>query len=179
MRTRGSPVGRSPEPTMRLSGAALEDHVADVVELLERYGAVLDPSDDPWIRAAPSGMRWFALRALLPGADVGLPSTIDVREHWRPTRADAFERAEYAYELVDHEREVRRAFHLHDAEWFIDRHQVVVHEHCERPVGVAPCRHVEGRPLRDAFAGVVRLIEAWSDPELPDCTALPRLERSA
>jgi hypothetical protein len=33
---------------VRLSGSALEDYVADAVELLERYGAVVDPDPQPF-----------------------------------------------------------------------------------------------------------------------------------
>ncbi|HET7026101.1 MAG TPA: hypothetical protein VFI28_00260 [Candidatus Limnocylindrales bacterium] len=85
--------------------------------------------------------------------------------------ADTFERAEYVYELLDHERNIRRAFHPHDAEAFIRRFQVVVHEHCEHPIGSSVCDHYEGSPVRDAFAGVRLLVDAWAG-ETPDCSAL-------
>jgi len=52
---------------------------------------------------------------------------------------------------------------------------VVVHEHCERPVGHAGCPYYEGRPIRDAFAGIVALIGTWVGPT-PDCSELRCLE---
>jgi hypothetical protein len=163
---------------VRLQGPALEDYVARVAELMERLGAVLDPGEDLWVRESPDGARWFELLADL-GGGASPDATIVVRERWRAARAGALERSEYEYALLDRERDVCRAFHLHDAEWFIDRHQVVAHEHCEHPIGVAPCPHLEGSPVRDAFAGVMRLIGVWTDPGVPDCRALPCLERSA
>jgi len=162
---------------VRLSGVALEDHVAHVIELMERLGAVLEAAEDTCIHELPNGVRWYALEASLPGADAAGASTLVVRERWHRVAGDLFERTEYEYELRDHQRDFRRAFHLHDPDWFVDRHQVVVHEHCERPIGVAPCAHIEGSPVRDAFAGVMRLIGIWTDPELPECAALPCLDR--
>lgn len=162
---------------MRLSGVALEDHVAQVIALIERCGAVLERAEDTWIHELPNGVRRYALEASLPGVDAADASTLRVRERWHRVAHDLFERADYEYELRDRERGVRRALHLHDRDWFVDRHQVVVHEHCERPIGVAPCAHIEGSPVRDAFAGVMRLIEIWTNPELPDCAALPCLDR--
>jgi hypothetical protein len=48
---------------------------------------------------------------------------------------------------------------------------VVVHEHCEQPVGHAVCPHYEGSPIRDAYAGIVALMRVWTDPA-PDCSNL-------
>ena len=162
---------------MRLSGVALEDHVAQVIALVERCGAVLEPAEDTWIHELPNVVRWYALEASLPGVDAAGASTLVVRERWHRVADDRFERAEDEYELRDHECDVRRALHLPDRDRFVDRHLVVVHEHCERPVGVTPCARVEGRPVRDAFAGVMRLIGIWTDPDLPDCAVLPCLDR--
>jgi hypothetical protein len=50
--------------------------------------------------------------------------------------------------------------------------RVVVHEHCQRPIGVAPCRHIEGSPVRDAFRAIDRLLATWIDPDAPDCARL-------
>lgn len=161
---------------MRLAGPALEDYVARVADLLERLGAVMDASQELWVRQSSDGARWFALEADIGGGPSRGASVV-VRERWRPGSDGHLERTDYEYELLDRDRELRRAFHLHDRDWFIDRHQVVVHEHCEHPLGAAPCQHLEGSPVRDAFAGVMRLMEVWTDPEIPDCRALPCLER--
>jgi hypothetical protein len=77
--------------------------------------------------------------------------------------------------LLDHERDFRRAHHLHDRDVFVRRFNVVVHEHCERPIGNVQCAHYEGSPIRDAFAGVVALLDAWTadPPECADLRCLP------
>lgn len=159
---------------MQLSSDDLTDYVAAVAALLERYGVVLDlpTSGAIALDEAPSGIASFALTGALPGGNRPPLSQLAVREKWRPIGEGIFERAEYAYELLDHERDFRRAFHLHDASDFVRRYLVAVHEHCERPVGEAPCEHVAGAPVRDAYAGALALIRVWTDPNIPDCAAL-------
>jgi len=161
---------------VRLSGSALEDYLADVVELLERYGALVDEDPQPFINASPSGTRWFELRAGLPDGRVPSRSAIGVREAWQPVAADAFERREYEYELLDRDRDYRRAFHLHDREVFARFFDVVVHEHCEQPIGTSTCDHYAGQPVGDAFAGVEALVGTWVDPNEPNCGALTCLD---
>lgn len=159
---------------MRFSGSALEGYLAGVTDLFDRYGAVA-PVEDAFVRASPSGARWFEIRADLPG--VGAPSsTVRVYEVWRPVDGNRFERSDYEYELLDRVRGFRRAFHLHDRQAFVRRFDVVVHEHCESPIGAATCDHYAGFPVRDAFAGLELLIDAWVDPERPDCDEMACLE---
>lgn len=111
---------------------------------------------------------------MLPGG-ASTPSVVEIRETWVEDGAGAFERAEYVYELIDRERDFRRGYHLHDRDWFERRFLVVVHEHCERPIGLSACDHYEGTPVRDAFAGILALIDAWTgDP--PDCSTLRCLD---
>jgi hypothetical protein len=163
---------------VRLSGEALEGYVANTALLLERYGVVLElePDDALGLDESETGRLSFSVRGFLLDGRQPPGAIVDVREIWRPTADGPYERSDYAYELLDHERDFRRAFHLHDAEVFVRRHDVVVHEHCERPIGNAPCAHVSGFPVRDAFAGVERLLDAWLDPQIPDCDALRCLE---
>lgn len=163
---------------MRLTTPELEDHVASVALLLERFGVNLDlgTHEELLLQRSPSGARWFAFRGLLPGERHSAGSIVGLREIWRPTNAEHLERAEYAYELLDHELDFRRAFHLHDAEAFVRRFQVVVHEHCERPIGTALCDHLAGSPVKDAYKAVTLLLDAWVDPAVPDCAGLPCLE---
>ena len=160
---------------MRLSGAELEGHVAAVVELLERYGWTLGEDSEPDLRASPSGARWYDLLIALSEYPRPRP-TVAVSEVWIPVADGAFERSDYRYELLDPERNVRRAWHRHDSEWFARRFDVLVHEHCEGPIREAACDHYAGFPVRDAFAGVELVMGAWVDPPDPDCDARTCLE---
>ncbi len=163
---------------MRLSPGALDDHVATIAELLERFGVVLDlPTGGPVeLRRSASGVVWFELTGSWPDGDATPPSRLAVREKWRPTAAGSLERWEYAYEVVDRGRDFRRAFHLHDAGVFLAELLVAVHEHCEHPIGHAPCRHVVGRPIRDAFDGAGALMVIVTAPAVPDCASLDCLD---
>lgn len=161
---------------MRLTDDDLEDHVARIATLLERYGVALDAGDrDLAIEQTPTGTQTFDLRGTLPADPSSAPAIVELRETWVADETGALDRTEYVYELIDHQRNFRRAFHLHDADWFERRFLVVVHEHCERPIGAARCDHYEGTPVRDAFGGVLALIDAWTaDP--PECSQLRCLE---
>jgi hypothetical protein len=164
---------------VQLTGDELESYLASTALLLERYGVVLDLEEDEALALEEShtGRLSFSVRGFLPDGRQPPQAIVQVREIWRLTTANGpYERTDYAYELLDHERNDRRAFHLHDPDVFVRRHDVVVHEHCERPIGSAPCAHVSGFPVRDAFAGVERLIDVWLEPRLPDCDGLPCLE---
>jgi hypothetical protein len=163
---------------VQLSIEGFEDYLGRVAQLLERYGAVLDlsPGGALAIEETPSGAVSFALRGFLPDGRIQPLSTVEVREVWRRAGLDAVERWEYEYELIDHERGFRRAFHLHDRDAWLRRFQVAVHEHCERPIGVAPCQHIAGLPVRDAFRGIELLLAAWVDPDPPDCRAMTCLD---
>lgn len=163
---------------MQLSISELEDYLSRVAELLERYGVVLDMEETAplVLDESPSGAMSFELRGFLPDGRVPPLSVVEVRERWRRLAPDQVERWAYEYELLDHERGFRRAFHLHDDEWFVRRFHVVVHDHCENPIGAAPCAHIAGLPVRDAYRGVDLLLGAWIDPSPPDCKAMECLE---
>jgi hypothetical protein len=157
----------------------LADYLANVAQLIERYGVVLDlQSDDNLaIEESPSGSLSFEIRGFLPGGNEPPRSILALREIWRSDPASSyFERSEYEYELIDRQRDLRRAYHLHDASVFIKRFHVVVHEHCERPIGHGRCPHFAGSPVRDAFHGVELLVGAWTDPSGADCRGLKCLQ---
>lgn len=159
---------------MRLTDDGLDTYLASVADLLDRYGLELDSNDQSLTIDQSGDARRLGVRALLPeGASTG--AVVEIRETWVTVGAGVFERVEYAYELIDDARDVRRAFHLHFQEWFERRFLVVVHEHCEHPIGEVRCGHYEGSPIRDAFAGVMALIDAWT-AEPADCAALRCLE---
>jgi hypothetical protein len=160
---------------MRLSAAGLEAYVIDLVELLERYGLVAE-----WVEEAAAiisrrrdGALVFEIRATLP-TRAAIGSAIEISELWFPS-AGLLERSGYRYELIDRERQHRRAFHRHDSAYFDRQFGVVVHEHCESPIGQVDCTHFFGPPVRDGFRAVELLMAAWvSDPL--DCRTLPCLE---
>ena len=162
---------------MRLTSVRLEEDLTSLAELAERYGIALDlPANGPLaIEIEPDGSHRFNLVGFLPDGRQPPKAVIRVAERWRPVSGGVYERSAYRYELIDHERDLRRAFHMHHAQEFERRFGVVVHEHCESPIGHAQCAHHFGPPVRDGFRAIEILMAAWvSDP--PDCAALPCLE---
>lgn len=159
---------------MRLTDDGLDTYLASVAGLLDRYG--FDVADGALAIDQAPGARRLGVRARLPGGSS--QAVVELRETWVEAGAGTFERAEYVYELIDRERDFRRAWHLHDPGFFARHFRVLVHEHCERPIGTAFCDHYAGRPVRDAFAGVDLIVDAWTDPIEPDCGALHCLEPS-
>lgn len=120
-----------------------------------------------------------SIRGDLPGSGIPKSSQVDITERWmRPFRDRPWRLVEYAYELLDQERDVRFALHLHDQDWFVDNFRVVVHEHCESPIGTVRCRHYVGDPVADGFEAVDRLLEVWTRDAQLDCAALTCLDRT-
>jgi hypothetical protein len=162
---------------VQLAGPAVDDYASRIAELLERYGVVLTkpgPGEPVEVLEADDRSLSFELLGALPdGREPGV-STVEMRERFRATDVDLYERDGYEYELIDRERSFRRAFHLHDRDWFERRYLVVVHEHCEQPLADPACEHYQSMPLRDGYAGVAALIDAWTGE--PDCSNLHCLE---
>ncbi|HJP88516.1 MAG TPA: hypothetical protein VJ850_05720 [Candidatus Limnocylindrales bacterium] len=161
---------------MQLTGPDVDDYAGDIAELLERYGVALTspaPRAAVEVLEAADSSLSFELAGSLPDGRAPARSRLVVREHFRRVANDRFERDRYEYELVDRERSFRRAFHLHDPEWF-QRYLVLVHEHCEQPLGTATCAHHHGTPIRDGFAGVLALMDAWTGD--PTCVGLRCLD---
>lgn len=156
---------------MRGTTTSVERYLLEVANLVERLGITIrgDP-DIPLLEDRDGGLS-FEFSGDLPDGQDPARAEIIIREAFQQDGPDRYLRARYEYELIDRERDVRRAFHLHDPDWFGRRFLVVVHEQCERPIGAVDCEHYEGTPVRDAFAGVLALIDAWTgDP--PDCSTL-------
>ena len=163
---------------MHLTYEACATYLGHVAEFLERYGLVLgEPAegDDLVLEEDEAGVLSYELWGDLPDGNRGTPARIEIREEFTPIRSDVYERTRYEYELRDEAREYRRAFHLHSPEPFMRAYLVVVHEHCERPIGAKICQHYEGSPVKDAFAGVGALIDAWTG-EPTDCRRLRCLD---
>jgi hypothetical protein len=160
---------------VELSDEEVDEYATRLVALLERFGdvrtkpGVSEPVD---LLEADDGSLSFELIGSLPDGREPARSTLELRERFQPITGGRFERDRYAYELVDRERGFRRAFHLHDPDWFERRYLVVVHEHCEQPIRTAGCAHYHGPPIRDGYAGAVTLMDAWTG-EPPDCSIVP------
>jgi len=160
---------------VRGTATAVEDYLREVAELIERHGISIRGDGDVPLLEDRTGSLSFELVGDLPDGHSPARSEVIVREAFEPDGEHGYVRSLYEYELIDRERGFRRGYHLHSPEWFERRFLVVVHEHCERPIGRVDCDHYEGTPVRDAFAGVLALIEAWTgDP--PDCSTLRCLE---
>ena len=166
---------------MQLSDEEVDDYASRLVALLERYGVAVTkpaPAEPVDILEADDGSLSFELIGSLPDGREPARSTLELRERFQPIAGARFERDRYQYELLDRERDFRRAFHFHDPDWFERRYLVVVHEHWERPIGTAPCAHHHGPPIRDGHAGAATLIDAWTG-EPSDCSVLRCLDEAA
>ncbi len=118
-----------------------------------------------------------SIRGDLPGSGIPRSSELHLREHWvRPFRDQPWRLVRYAYELLDHERDVGFALHLHDQDWFVDTYRVVVHEHCESPIGSVRCPRYAGDPVVDGYHAVDRLLEVWTRDAPLNCAALVCLD---
>jgi hypothetical protein len=161
---------------VRQTARELDVYVAELADQAERYGIALEPEagDAVVIEIQPDLARRFSIVGFVPAGRHLVGARLEVSERWAP-RGQAFERSAYRYELLDFETGYRRAFHRHDDDYFQDRFGVVVHEHCEAPIGESPCEHLFGSPVRDGRQAFALLMEIWSgDP--PNCAALPCLE---
>ena len=159
---------------MRGTYAAIEAYVSQVAVLLERYGVALrlpEGAENLEILEDDAGRLSFELVGDLLDTTPPGRSEIVMRERFDRVDRDKYARSAYEYELVDRNRDFRRSFHLHDPDWFRTKFLVVVHEHCERPIGHSVCRHHAGTPMRDAYAGVSVLMGVWTGAA-PDCSEL-------
>ncbi len=125
---------------------------------------------EPSLDLYPDGDVGFAIRGALPGSGVPKPAEIGLTEIWA-RQGEHYERISYAYELIDHERDRRRAFHMHDRAAFL-KLGVVVHEHCEEQLGHAECRHFFGLPVATGHDGLERLLIAWTEAGPLGCADL-------
>lgn len=160
---------------MRGTADALEGYLSDVANLLERMGVTVRGPADIALLEDADGHLSFELVGDLPDGGRPARSEVAIREVFEPEGPDQYGRTRYEYELIDRERDFRRAFHLHSPDWFERRYLVVVHEHCERPLGTIDCEHYHGTPIKDAFGGIHAILDAWTaDP--PECSDLRCLD---
>lgn len=142
---------------------------------VETTGADVTPQPELQF-ARRQGLARVEVRAELPGAGLPRQSRIELREIWRRGDRNDWELDGYAYDLIDHERRRRRAFHLHDRDFFIRRYRTVVHEHCEEEIGSADCAHFAGTPIRDGHDAIDRLLDVWTDDAALGCADLECLD---
>lgn len=96
----------------------------------------------------------------LPGTTSSAPTELVIQEVWAAVADERYQRVEYLYDLIDHPRQRRRAFHAHDVPHFIAEFDAVTHEHCEETLGAPACDHYYGLPV-DAYDAVRRLTLTW------------------
>lgn len=147
---------------MRATRSQLDRYVRNVAGKLWSFGAELDGGPE----LLDDGVALqFEVRASLPDSGIPQQALLRVTESWR-SRGAEWERGEYAYDLIDHPRSRRRAFHLHDKDLFAAAYDVLVHQHCEEELGSAECEHYLGDPVPDAYRGVELLLLTWTDDAL-------------
>ena len=159
---------------MRGTYDEVADYLTRVAMLLERNGVTLRVHEGKALdlnEREVTGELSFELCGDLPDSQRPSRSELVVREKFQLAAPDDYVRVAYAYELLDYALDFRRAFHLHDPEWFEREFLVVVHEHCECPIGHVLCGHFEGSPIKDAYGGVMTLMDTWCT-EPPDCSQL-------
>jgi hypothetical protein len=157
--------------------ASTEDllaYLADVIEVVERYGAtVLPPNDGEEVQWARVGDDLVMdIEARLPASHRSADADLDLQERWSPRAPAQWILVEYGYDLRDRELGYRRALHRHDADQFVRAWDVATHEHCETTLGYAVCGHYAGEPAADAIDGFLRLYGEWLANAKPDCSEL-------
>ena len=160
---------------MILSRASLNQYVIGLAKSLYTRG--FDLTSGPAAEFDDSGHIVFGIVAVIPGSDATNDAEISLDELWRPLSEQRWERDEYAYDLIDHGRDRRRAFHLHDRSLAEAHLRSVVHEHCEEVLGAAPCHHYLGRELPDGHVALDLLMAAWLEPGTFGCSGLVCLDR--
>jgi len=147
----------------------LRSYVSGLATYVVRLGA--DLTATPGLHEDEAGHVSFEIVADLPGSGQPTPARIVLRELW-VLSSQRWEAAEYEYELLDHQRDRRRAFHRHHEAFFLRRAGVTVHEHCEETLGAPRCNHYFGLPLRDGYEGVEQLVIAWTENGPLGCAGL-------
>jgi hypothetical protein len=123
-----------------------------------------------------SGDIVFGVRGVIESPTGIVDAEINLDELWRPLPDLRWERDEYAYDLIDHGRARRRAFHVHDRALARARLRSHVHEHCEEVLGETACAHYLGRELPDGYVALDLLMAAWLEPGRLGCDELIRLD---
>jgi hypothetical protein len=85
----------------------LSESLAQVASYLGELAVYLrNPGADvpePSLERYDTGEIGFAITAALPGSHEPKPAVMTAQEIWNPTGAGRYERAEYAYDLIDYQ----------------------------------------------------------------------------
>jgi hypothetical protein len=149
--------------------AQIASYLGGLAVYLRNLGAEVP---EPSLERYDTGEIGFAITAELPGPGDPKPAVITAQEIWNPAGVGRYERAEYAYELIDYPANRRRAFHLHDVPAYLARLGVTAHEHCEEVLGKPTCDHYLGLPVYSGYEGLNTLLACWSDPGPLGCSRL-------
>lgn len=114
----------------------------------------------------------FGVRGVVEDPPGNVDAEISLDELWRPLPELRWERAEYTYDLIDHGRDRRRGFHVHDRALARARLRSHVHEHCEEVLGDVACAHSLGREIPDGYVALDLLLAASLEPGRLGCDAL-------
>lgn len=155
---------------MILGRAALNQYVIGLAKALYTRG--FDLPTRPTAEFDDSGDIVFGVRGVIESPTETLDAEITLDELWRPLPELRWERDEYTYDLIDHGRARRRAFHLHDRALARARLRSAVHEHCEEVLGDIARAHYLGRELPDGYLALDLLIAAWLEPARLGCDGL-------
>jgi hypothetical protein len=153
-------------------------YLADLVEEIERMAiTVLPPNEKDEIELGrdPDGSLVIDIECQPPASRRSAAVNIDIFERWRSIGQGQYERSDYKFELRHNQLDYRRAFHRHDAEYFLAAYDMATHEHCEVTLGHVACAHYGGDPVVDAHDGFARIYDAWLTNAKPNCPALPCL----
>jgi hypothetical protein len=153
-----------------LTRVALNQYVIGLAKAVHTRG--FDLPVGPWAEFDDSGDIVFGVRGVIENPTGRVDAEISLDELWRPLPDLRWERDEYTYDLIDHARKRRRAFHVHDRALARARLRTHVHEHCEEVLGDAACAHYLGRELPDGYVAVDLLMAAWLEPGRLGCDGL-------
>jgi hypothetical protein len=145
-----------------LGTASLNQYVIGLAKSLYTRG--FDIATGPIAEFDDSGHIAFGIGGTVAGQDGSIDAEISLDELWRPLPERRWERDEYTYDLVDHGRNRRRAFHLHDRSLSEARLRALAHEHCEETAGKPSCAHYLGREIPDGYVALDLLVAAWLEP---------------
>lgn len=118
------------------------------------------------------GVLSFTIEGACPEESAARPARALLREIWTPVGERVWRRAEYAYDLLDHPADRRRAWHMHAVDQARSVLGGAAHEHCEEQLGRPTCDHHRGYELANVHEGIALIDAAWTEPGPLGCETL-------